>query len=313
MREIAQGLQVYFKKDRSFRNIVFFPDGACRYYDDGEMLFEAISDEAIFILTEKAENMIALYPDFSEPVSLNSIADGFRWLCGTVGDDGLPVVTELFISTFNDTLEAVVLGARAEGPYRCVGELFHVVYKEYLDHIKTFCMFVESIAAEASGLADEGQRGVAKAFMESAEEWGKQYRKKCSVRHADGSVRVETRPIRNFLQLLTFECLQMKQARKAIKECANCGRLFIPLGRVDAIYCPCQAPGYPGKTCAEIGAQLRRAEKRRSDPKEHDHHNNTCRLYNIVRRAKENGDSEDMIAYYQRQIDDEMTKYFDGK
>lgn len=313
MYKIAHGINIYYNNQKDLRNIVFFPDGTYKYYDDGAMLFELIGDESIYMLTEKVENMIKAFPDRQKPATGDSITDGFKWLYGTIEDDELPVATELFRSSFNDAIRQTVSEMESAEEYTTAEDFFMECYAVYIDHLKTFCVFVQAIAANASSIADDFQRVVAEMLISSADDLYDSYTKKCSVRREEGHISVETVPITNFLQLLAYEYCRMKKSRKAIKECANCGRLFIPPGRVDSIYCPLPAPGYPGKSCKDIGGQLRRAQKRRSDPKEHAHHNTICRLHNVVRRAKENGNSDDVIPYFQRQIDLEMRKYTDQK
>lgn len=313
MYEIAHGINIYYKNQKEFRNTVFLPDGTVRYYDDGAMLFEVIGDDAIYLLTEKPLNMIKVFPDSQEPVTRESITDCFKWLYGTIEDDGKPVATELFRSSFNDAIQQVVAEMESAEQYATVEDFFMECYEIYMDHMKTFCVFVQAVAASASGIADDFQQAVAEVFTSSADDLYAIYTPKCSVRREAGHVSVETVPVTNFLQLLTFEHCRMKKSRKVIKECANCGRLFIPTGRVDTIYCPLPAPGYPGKSCKEVGAQIKRTQKRQSDPQEHEHHNETCRLYNVIRRAKESNDSDDVISYYRHQIDAEMKKYDDKK
>lgn len=313
MYEIAHGIKIYYKNQKDCCNIVFLSDGTYKYYNDGAILFELVSDEAIYMLTEKVENMIKAFPDKQKPATSDSITEYFKWLNGTIEDEDIPVATEIFRSSFNDAIQQTVAAMVSAGDFATVENFFMECYAIYMDHVKAFCIFVQAIAANASGIADDFQQAVAEVFVSSADDLYEVYTRRCSVRREEGHVLVETVSITNFLQLLTFEHCRLKKAKKAIKECANCGRLFIPLGRVDTIYCPFPAPGYSGKSCKDIGAQLRRTQKRQSDPKEHEHHNTTCRLHNVVRRAKENGDSDDVISYYQHQIDSEMMKYADQK
>lgn len=313
MYEIAHGINVYFNNQKDFRNTVFLPNSTYAYYDDGWMLFEVIGDESICMLTEKVQNMIKAFPDGQRQVTSESITDGFKWLYRTIEDEERPVATELFRSSFNDVIQQVISEMTSQEDYESVEAFFMTCYNFYLDHIKTFSVFVQAIAADASGLSDEFQHEVANVFVESSEDLYECYSKKCNTRRKKGHVSVETVQIINFLQLLTFEYYRMKKMGKAIKECANCGCLFIPTGRGDSIYCTLPDPTHPRKTCKEIGAQLRRTAKRRSEPREHEHHNTMCRLYNVVRRAKKSGDKDDVIAYYKRQIDNEMKKYAEEK
>ncbi len=55
---------MFYSNKMEVRNTVFFQDGTYAYYDTGGMLFEQISDEAIYLTTEKVINMIRAYPRY---------------------------------------------------------------------------------------------------------------------------------------------------------------------------------------------------------------------------------------------------------
>ena len=59
------------------------------------------------MLTEKAANMIKIYPYGNDKFSIESIKNGFQWLYGTVEDETIPVSTELFRSSFNNAIHMV--------------------------------------------------------------------------------------------------------------------------------------------------------------------------------------------------------------
>lgn len=65
--------------------------------------------------------------------------------------------------------------------------------------------------------------------------------------------------------LQSFELIQMALGHSNVKQCAYCGRWFIPKGRSDSIYCDEIAPG-ADKPCSEIGAARRREETVRQVP-----------------------------------------------
>ena len=196
------------------RNIVFFPDNTYRYYDTGAMIFEIISEEASNMLITKALNMIKVFPDYYENMTVDSITNGFKWLYGTIEDENLPVATELFRSSFNEAIESVLERTNPGDTNRTVGDFFIECYDEYLDNIFAFIEFLESIAACASDMADDRQKEIAKLFINSAEDLFTAYTKKCSVRHKNGNVTVETHQISNLLQLLTFEYCRLKKEKK---------------------------------------------------------------------------------------------------
>ena len=306
----ASGIRVYFENKKDVCNTVFFPNGAYTYYSTGGMLFELIRDDAIYLVTTKAENMIRAFPGFNAEASVESVTDGFRWLCGAVDDEDLPVASELFRSCFSVIIHDV---AARPGDHACVGEFFLRCYEEYLPHIQAFAAYTDAVAAHNSRMADEFQEELAQEFFASAEELYEAYTKKCSVRHKNGNVTVETVALTSFLQVLIFETCRMEKEHKPIKICENCGRYFIPPKRSDSIYCPAPSPQNPEKSCSEVGASLRWAEKRRTDPVEKKHHQNVCRVQNIVRMLMKEGAPEDHLARFRRELKEEKQRYLKEK
>lgn len=302
----GSGIRVYFENKKEFRNVVFFPNGAYTYYRTGGMLFELIRDDAMYLITEKAEKMIRAFPDYNADVSKETVTDGFRWLCGAIDDDDLPVASELFRSCFSGIVHDV---AARPGDYGGVGEFFLRCYAEYLPHIQAFAAYTDAVAAHNSGVADEFQEELAQEFLASADELFKAYTRKCSVRHKNEAVTVDTVSLTNFLQVLTFETCRMKKEHRPIKICANCGRYFIPPKRSHSIYCPAPSPQNPEKTCAEVAASLRWAEKRRTDPVKKKHYQIIGSLANAVRRSKNSGASNEDVTYFQDQLNKEIEKY----
>lgn len=310
MYEIGSGILVYFENKKNFRNVVFFPDDTYAYYQTGGMLFELIRDASIYMVTTKVENMIKAFPDYSAEVSVENVTNGFRWLYEVIEDEELPVATELFRGCFNEVILDV---ADRPESYECVGDFFVKCYEEYLSHIEAFSMYVDAIAAYNSGITDEFQDEVANEFISSAEELYDIYTRKCSVRHMNGRVTVDTVQIKSFLQVLIFEYCRMKKEKKPLKICENCGRYFIPRKRSDSSYCTAPSPQNPEKLCSEVGANYRQTMKRRNDPVEREYHNISCRLQNMVRRLTESGASEDHISKFKKELQKEKKKYWSEK
>ena len=190
----------------------------------------------------------------------------------------------------------------------CVGAFLQACYEQYLESAKTFALLFDALAADASGNPDDFQKEAADAFRGFADEMYDVYVKKCSVRQKNGGVSVETHEITNLLQLLTFEFCRLKKEGKAIKICANCERYFIPPHRIDSKYCPMPAPQDPSKACNEIGSQVLRTEKRKTDPREREHHNTRSKLHMAAKRARDNGEDE-LIPWYKAQLKKEMEQY----
>lgn len=310
MFEIGHGIEVYYENKKEKRNIVFFPDDTYKYYDTGGMLFEVITDEATFLITTKLETMIHDYPGYTDPLSIESLTDGFRWLCGTIQDDDRPVVTELFRSGFTEVIKSVLTQCESEEDtyFDNVGTFMERCYTEYIDNLTAFSAFFDALAADASENSDDFQHDVAETFKQSTEDMYDLYTRKCSVRKVNGNVSVETHQITNYIQLLVFEYYRLKKEGKAIKICANCGRYFIPKNRVDSIYCDATAPQNSMRTCKDIGSQMKRAEQRHNNLGVREHHNRMSSLGMAKKRAKDKGE-DDLLSGYEHLLKAELKRF----
>ncbi len=71
--------------------------------------------------------------------------------------------------------------------------------------------------------------------------------------------------INDIMSVLMFELANCINNNVVMKKCNNCGHHFPIYGRPDVIYCSFVAPNGDGKTCKEIGAQVKRANKEKND------------------------------------------------
>lgn len=71
--------------------------------------------------------------------------------------------------------------------------------------------------------------------------------------------------IKTGFSLLLFEAAHCMDKNIKFKKCTNCGSYFIPEGRTDTIYCNFPSPQNKNKTCKDIGAQIKRANKEKND------------------------------------------------
>ena len=306
---IDLGIAVYYQNKKGAKDTVFFPNGSVRQYAPGGILFEMISDEGFYLATDKVLNMIRCYPGYGDALTLDSVTDGFRWLHGAVEDDELPVVTELVRSCFSEVIHELADDREVVEGSRCVGEFFEACYGEYFKYQKALALYFDALAADASGVADNFQADLAADFKQSADEMYAAYVKKCSVRHKGDTYTVEPQAIVNQFHLLEFEYCRLKREKKAVKICANCGRYFIPLKRADSIYCSAPSPQNPAKKCSEIGTQAKRAEKRRTDANEREHHNKRSAINMAAKRARDNGEEDMLMGYYERMKAEEQKRY----
>ena len=78
---------------------------------------------------------------------------------------------------------------------------------------------------------------------------------------------VEMYEINGIDDLIRFELLKMVSSGVIVKKCANCGQYFVPVGRVDTVYCNRVYKGSENnRTCAEIGSMLKYKDKIKADP-----------------------------------------------
>ncbi len=71
--------------------------------------------------------------------------------------------------------------------------------------------------------------------------------------------------IQNAISLLAFEFANAFNNNVNFAKCRNCGRYFVLTGRIDSVYCSYPAPSYGKRTCKEIGAQVTRRNKEKSE------------------------------------------------
>lgn len=67
---------------------------------------------------------------------------------------------------------------------------------------------------------------------------------------------VEAFEISNVVDAVLLSLFHLIQERTAIRRCANCQKLFVPLARADAIYCDRPSPQDSKKTCKEYGSKV---------------------------------------------------------
>lgn len=302
-----QGIKVHSCK-KSKDVIVVLSSGEERYYSTGQMLLEILSDEALYVLKIKVLNMIKLIPSNDEEISEEGIIRGVDWLYGAIDEDDIAVAMELFRSSFYEALSLTIDRIMAGSSCGSIGELFINAYEEYLEQLESIVVIALSVGATNSGLSDEYQSRIAETFNCDTEELNMEYFKTCSVRYRNGNTYKDTYHITNFTQMFLFEYCRMKKNKVVLKQCENCGRLFIPQKRSDSIYCINASPQKPEKTCGEIGYLIKRQEKRKNDPNEKAYHNKMCKMYNNLRRVKGYGFAEDSIKKLEEEIRKEKKK-----
>jgi hypothetical protein len=93
--------------------------------------------------------------------------------------------------------------------------------------------------------------------------------------------------IKSSLSLILFETAHILDNNVAILKCKNCGQYFVPIGRSDTIYCSYPSPQDFQRTCKEIGAQVSRSNKEKTDVSTREYRKVYMRYKMMTRRHPE--------------------------
>lgn len=102
--------------------------------------------------------------------------------------------------------------------------------------------------------------------------------------------------IKSSMSLLLFEAAHCMDNDTKFVKCANCGNYFVPAKRIDAIYCDFPSPQNKEKTCKEIGAQVTRANKEKTDISTKEYRKIYMKYKMIATRHPENRDAKKILA-----------------
>lgn len=71
--------------------------------------------------------------------------------------------------------------------------------------------------------------------------------------------------IKNSISLLVFELAHIAETNGTIKRCKNCNHYFVPISRIDSIYCSYPLSKDSNQVCKDIGAKKTRMLKEKED------------------------------------------------
>ena len=101
--------------------------------------------------------------------------------------------------------------------------------------------------------------------------------------------------IKSSMSLILFEAAHVMDSETAIIKCKNCGQYFVPTGRSDSIYCSYPSPQDPEKTCKDIGAQVSRSNKEKTDVTTKEYRKVYMRYKMLMRRHPEEESYEEQF------------------
>ncbi len=90
---------------------------------------------------------------------------------------------------------------------------------------------------------------------------------------------------RSLADILYFELMNVVKGNIVIKQCENCNRYFVPVGRNDAMYCNRIAPGSQ-KPCVAIGATKKYEKEIENNPIKNAYRKEYKRRYALRRKGK---------------------------
>lgn len=153
-----------------------------------------------------------------------------------------------------------------------------------------YCTFASSYVAFRHSLDilanDGGEEGEVSAFLNF-------YGEHMNLQHIDYKLALiegkfaELFTIKSSMSLILFETAHIMDSETAIIKCKNCGQYFVLTGRSDSIYCSYPSPQDPEKTCKDIGAQVSRSNKEKTDVTTKEYRKVYMRYKMLIRRHPE--------------------------
>lgn len=304
---IGHGIDVYYENNHI--NTVLFSDGRNICYHAGSMLLEMVREETKYLLTEKLRNMIRSFPDYTTVLNIEGITDAFKWLCGTVESEDLPVATEIFRSSYSEIIKMMLEDEKTVMECGCVGDFLVKCYQKFNECMMMFWFGADSLANVNSNINDPLSEEMFAVIKKDADRMYPVWGKKCSNRIVKKAEEHEIREWTTFnikmpIQVLEFEYCRMRKTGKLLKKCANCGRYFVVKNR-KMIFCNNPSPQNSDRSCKEIGPQTRRQQKREADMLEKLYHREYTSKAMAAKRARDKGESNDYFYDEMRRLSEE--------
>ena len=292
---IGHGIDVHYENNHI--NTILFSDGRKICYHAGNMLLEMAKEETRYLLIEKLKNMIHSFPDYTTSLNVESVTNALRWLYGTVECEDLPVATEIFRSCYSEIIKMILEDERAVIECNCVGDFLMKCYQKFSESMGIFWFGVDSLANVNSNIEDPLSEKMVALIKKDADRMYPVLGKKCSNRRVKKTKEYEVREWTTFnikmpIQVLEFEYCRMRKTGNLLKKCANCERYFIAKNR-KMIFCENPSPQNLNRNCKEIGPQIRRQQKRKTDMEEKQYHRDYTSKAMAAKRARDKGESDD--------------------
>ncbi len=314
MKQIGHGIDVYYEND--YKNIILFPDERNICYYSGNMLLEMSGQAAKDLIIDKLKNMIRIFPEYAVALSIDSITSATKWIYGTVESEDLPVATEIFRSCFSETVRAILQDEKAVVECNCIGDFLVKCYEKIIKCMAIFWFAIDSLANINSNVEDPLSNEMFELLRKDADRLYPDLSKKCSNQKVKKMQEYEIRKIITVnikmpMQVLKFEYCRMRKNGLILRKCANCQRYFIAKNK-KRIFCDNRSPQDENRSCKEIGPQIRRQQKRETDPVAKKYHRKYTSKAMAAKRARDNGEDDNHFYNEMHRLSEEYKMYIRG-
>ena len=186
-----------------------------------------------------------------------------------------------------------------------IGAALLTAYYCFVDSYTVFHKCLDMLAN------DEGEETEINMFMKFYSEHVEFQHIKYKLTLIEGKF-AEIFTIQSSLSLILFEAAHILESKTQIVKCENCGHFFVPSGRSDTIYCTYPSPQDPEKTCKDIGAQIRRSNKEKTDIATKEYRKVYMRYKMLIRRHPEETKYEEQLERLKSEVKEWRKKLDQG-
>lgn len=278
-----------------------FPDQLKKIIMSCDGLDESVTVESIEAVFKQLQTKLhATFPPviaiMVELELTNTLADWFK----SVREDRIKEFLEFFDTSGYESISEYILkdtNVSAYGGDTVLQLLLTCYFSFSKTYVVTKAMFLRVIGN--SNDKDEDNAVSALAAMYGAY-FGMQHIDYRIVATKQGLESLYT--IKTSLSLLIFEMAQCMNTGAKIIKCKHCGNYFVPKGNANSVYCSYPVRDNRGKTCKDVGAQVTRANKEKSDIATKEYRKVYMRYKMIVRRHPEDKEAADQFAKLKSEV-----------
>lgn len=227
---------------------------------------ETIPDNAVLVYEQFHKSLYEVFPPVMATMISLEFLHGIEDFMKAIRENMVDVyINDYFKSQEDDSIQEFIL---SETPYTNFGceTIFQMMLSVYYTFARNYVnvkyMFNQIIGKDGDSEQREHVLNVCSNM----------YSDSIDMQHIDFRI-IATKEkgleslytIKSSISLLIFEMAHCVQSDQSFVICSNCNEVFVPEGRCDAIYCSYPSPQNKNKTCKEIGAQVARNNKEKTD------------------------------------------------